>query len=129
MTATQRMVAGFFIAVWLLLVGLRLAASDTLRAALGVDDVAVSLFIAGISVLIAVLLVGVVQRWRWVFWLVLVACLGGVLRVLASATELTGIITTSLPPWYVAVQGVIGIAQIVVAAVMIRGYRRLGVWG
>jgi hypothetical protein len=129
MTATQRVVAGFFIGVWLLLVGLRLSASDTLRAALGIDDLAVSLFIAGISVLIAVLVIGVVQRWRWVFWLVLVACLGGLLRVLASALEMTGIIATSLPRWYVAVQGIIGIAQIVVAAVMIRGYRRLGVWG
>jgi hypothetical protein len=128
MTSTQRIVAGFFISVWVLIVAVRFAASDTLRAALGIDDPAVSVFMAGISVLIAVVLIGIVRRWRWVFWLVLVACLGGVLRVPASALELAGIIATALPPWYVALQAIIGVAQIGVAAAMIRGYRRLGVW-
>jgi hypothetical protein len=129
MTSTQRMVTGFFVGVWALLVALRFAASDTLRTALGVDDPAVSVFIAGISVLITVVVIGVVRRWRWLFWLVLVACVGGVVRVSASALQLAGIIATTLPPWYIALQAIIGVAQIVIAAAMIRGYRRLGVWG
>jgi hypothetical protein len=37
-----------------------------------------------------VLGVGVLRRWRWTFWLVLVAFLFGVLRVPASILELMG---------------------------------------
>jgi len=129
MAATQRVVAGFFIGVWVLLVGLRFAAADTLHAALGIDEPAASIFIAAISVLIAVLLVGTVRRWRWLFWLVLLACLGGAIRVPASALELGGVISTTLPSWYVALQGGIGVTQVVVAVLMVRGYRRAGIWG
>jgi hypothetical protein len=40
------------------------------------------------------LAVGVVRRWRWTFWLILVAFLFGVLRVPVAALQLTG----SWPP-------------------------------
>jgi hypothetical protein len=40
--------------------------------------------LAGLSSLIGFLAVGVVQRWRWTFWLILVAFLFGVLRVPAA---------------------------------------------
>ena len=129
MTPTQRVVAGFFIGVWALLVGLRFAAAETVRVALGINDSVIPLFIAAISVLITVILVGVLRRWRWIFWLVLIANLGGVLRLPASALELVGVISTDLPPWYVILQGAIGAVQVVVALVMIRGYRRAGLWG
>jgi hypothetical protein len=129
MTSTQRVVAGFFIGVLLLLIGVRFVAADTLREELGVDESVVPVFIAAISVLIAVVLVGVVRRWRWVFWLVLLASLGGLFRVPASALELAGVIATALPAWYVLLQGAIGAVQVIVAVVMIRGYRRAGAWG
>ena len=115
--------------VWVVLLAVWIVARDTLRSALSVDDAAVPLFIAGISVLIAFVLVAVVRRWRWVFWLVLLACLGGIIRVPISALELAGIFSTPLPPWYVMLQGAIGAAQIGVAVILIRGYRRAGVWG
>jgi hypothetical protein len=35
--------------------------------------------------------VGVVRRWRWTFWLILVAFLFGVLRVPAAVLQFTGI--------------------------------------
>jgi len=129
MSSTQRVVGGFFIGVWVLLVGLRVAAADALQAALGIDGAAESIFIVAISALIAALLVGIVRRWRWVFWLVLLASVGGAIRVPVSALELGGVISTTLPSWYVALQGGIGVAQVIVAVLMIRGYRRAGVWG
>ena len=129
MTSTQRVVAGFFVGVWLLLMGVRFVAADTFRDALGVDDSVVPVFIAAISGLIAVVLVGIIRRWRWLFWLVLLASLGGVIRVPASALELAGVIATALPAWYVLLQGAIGAVQVIVAVLMIRGYRRAGAWG
>lgn len=129
MTSTQRLVAGFFVGVWAVLIGIRFAAEETLRIALSLDDSLVTVFIVGISVLIAVILVGVGRRWRWLFWLVLLASLGGVLRVPASALQLVGVIATALPSWYVLLQAAIGAAQVALAVVMIRGYRRAGSWG
>ena len=128
MTSTQRLVVAFFTGIWVLVVALRFAAEDTVRVALGIDEPLISFFIAGLSALIAVLVIGVVRRWRWIFWLVLLAFLGGAPRIIASALELSGLIATALPPWYVALQAAIGAVQIVVAIVMIRGYRRGGVW-
>ena len=128
MTLTQRVVAAFFIGVWTLLIGLRIVAEDTIRVALGLAEPAISLFIVGITALIGVLLLGIVRRWRWVFWIVLVASLGGALRIVGSALELAGLIATALPAWYVLLQGAIGAVQVGVAAVMIQRYRRGGIW-
>ena len=128
MTLTQRVVAAFFIGVWTLLIGLRFVAEDTIRVALGLEEPAISLFIVGITALIGVLLLGIVRRWRWVFWIVLVASLGGALRIVGSALELAGLIATALPAWYVLLQGAIGAVQVGVAAVMIQRYRRGGIW-
>jgi hypothetical protein len=33
------------------------------------------------------------------------------------------------PTWYVILQGVIGVAQVLIALAMILAYRRSGVWG
>jgi hypothetical protein len=33
------------------------------------------------------------------------------------------------PLWYVILQGVIGLVQVLIALAMILGYRRSGVWG
>ena len=47
-------------------------------------------FLVAISVLLTLLALAVVRRWRWAFWLVLVAFFAGLLRVPAAALELTG---------------------------------------
>ena len=87
-----------------------------------------SLLIA-LSALIAVLVVGVFRRWRWTFWLVLIAFLFGVLRLPASALQLAGAMPASAPTWYEALQGVIGVVQFLIAIAMVAGYRKAGVWG
>jgi hypothetical protein len=50
-----------------------------------------SLFLAALSAFIGLLAVGVVRRWRWTFWLILVAFLFGVLRVPVAALQLRGL--------------------------------------
>jgi hypothetical protein len=47
-------------------------------------------FLATLSGFIAPLALGVVQRWRWTFWLILVAFLFGVVRVPVATLQLTG---------------------------------------
>jgi len=86
-------------------------------------------FFALLVAFLSVLTVGVVRRWRWIFWLVVIAFCAGALRVPASALELIGALPTTGPGWYEILQGVIGIVQFVIGLALIRGYRREGIWG
>jgi hypothetical protein len=88
-----------------------------------------SLFLAALSAFIGLLAVGAVRRWRWTFWLILVAFLFGVLRVPAAVLQLTGILATNAPIWYVTFQALLGVVQFGIGLVMVVGYRRSGVWG
>jgi hypothetical protein len=88
-----------------------------------------SVFFALLTAFLTVLAVGVIRRWRWIFWLVVVAFCAGALRVPASALELTGALPATSPGWYEVLQGVIGIVQLVIGLALIRGYRREGLWG
>jgi hypothetical protein len=99
----------------------RLPADGGLAGRLGV--------LAMLSAFIGLLSVGVLRRWRWTFWLILVAFGFGVLRVPVAVLQLTGAMEASTPAWYVVLQGLIGVAQLAVALVMFSGYRRSGAWG
>ena len=131
---TQGLVLGFFGLVWVALVVILVVApevyDDALRLPGGDLDQATLVFLVAISCFIALLVVGVLQRWRWTFWLILVAfILGGALRVPASILQLTGIMSTDLPAWYVVLQAFIGVVEVVVGLLMVAGYRREGTWG
>ncbi len=124
---------GFFVLVWIALVAILVLSpevyTETLRKA-GGDSLAIEAsFLIALSALLALLVVGVFHRWRWTFWLVLIAFILGVLRVPASALQLAGMIPASGPTWYVALQGVIGVVQFLIAIAMLVGYRKAGVWG
>jgi hypothetical protein len=82
-----------------------------------------------LTILLAVLSAGVIRGWRWMFWLILLAFLAGILRVPATALELAGIMPRQGPAWYVVTQAVIGLIQFTVALAMLAGYRKAGVWG
>jgi hypothetical protein len=75
------------------------------------------------------LCIGVVRRWRWTFWLVLVAFLAGVLRVPVAILQLTGVLAADGPRWYVVFQGLLGVLQVAIGLAMAAGYRRAGTWG
>ena len=131
---SQALVLGFFLLAWTSLVVILAVAPDVygqaLRLPSGDGRLADSAFVAVLTVFIAVLCVGVVRRWRWMFWLVLVAFLAGVLRVPASILELVGVLPAAGPTWYVVVQAVLGLAQFGIGLVMLaefRGSRRA--WG
>ena len=82
-----------------------------------------------ITAFISLLAVGVCKRWRWTFWLMLVAFLFGVLRVPASILELMGVLSATGPTWYVVFQAVLGLVQFGIGLLMLAGFRRAGVWG
>ena len=134
MNRTQGLVLGFFGLVWVALVVILAVApevyDDALRLPSGDFGQAALVFLVAISCLIALLVVGVLRRWRWTFWLSLVAfILGGALRVPASILQLTGMVSTDLPAWYVVLQAIIGVVEFVVGLLMLAGYRREGIWG
>ena len=126
---TQALVLGFFAAAWLGLVALLIAAPEVYAARVGADDRGTqALFLAALTVFLALLAVGVARRWRWIFWLLAVAFVAGVLRVPAAALELAGVLPASGPPWYAFLQGALGLVQLAIGLLMLAGYRRGGVW-
>ena len=124
---------GFFLVVLVSLVVIRAATPDVYDQALRLPASwppwAGIAFLLALAAFIALLAVGVLQRWRWTFWLILVAFLAGVLRVPVAILQLAGVLPTNLPSWYVVFQGLIGLAQLAIGLAMLAGYRRSGVWG
>jgi hypothetical protein len=124
---------GFFVAVWIALVAILALSPDiyaqTLRQVPGDMRTIEVTFLAALTALIVVLVIGILRRWRWAFWLILVAFLFGVLRIPASVLQLAGQMPATGPGWYEAMQGLIGAVQFLVALAMIAGYRKAGVWG
>jgi Na+(H+)/acetate symporter ActP len=86
-------------------------------------------FVAALSILIGLLSLGVLRRWRWIFWLILIAFLLGAVRIPASVLQLFGVLPATGPAWYEVLQGIIGAAQFVIALAMLAGYRKAGPWG
>jgi len=86
-------------------------------------------FLAALLAFLAVLGVGVVRRWRWLFWLLLLAFAVGLVRVPLAVLQLSGQLAPEGPGWYVVLQGIIGVVQSGLAYVMFAGYRRAGPWG
>jgi hypothetical protein len=128
---TQGLVLGFFLVVWVSLLAILVVAPEVYDQALRLPggrgaELAV---LAGLSALIGLLAVGVVRRWRWTFWLILIAFLFGLLRVPVAALQLTGILATDTPSWYVLYQGLLGVAQFGIGLTMTVDYRRAGPWG
>lgn len=133
MNRTQGLVLGFFAAVWVALVVILIAAPEIYNQALRLPDSPRGAWAAGflavLSAFLLVLGVGVVRRWRWTFWLVLVAFILGVLRVPASGLQLAGVLSAAVPTWYALLQAFLGLVQFAIGLAMLAGYRRAGVWG
>jgi hypothetical protein len=130
---SQALVLGFFGATWIALLLILLFAPgvyiDVLKPPLQARTLVEIGFLLALTVLIAVLVVGVLRRWRWAFWLIVVAFLAGLLRVPATILELAGVLPAGGPDWYVVLQGVIGVFQFTIALALLLGYRRSGAWG
>lgn len=85
-------------------------------------------FMAAIALLVTVLAMGVIWRWRWVFWLVLIAFVLSGLQIVALPFELAGILPPQYPVWYALFRALVAAAQLAIGLWMIRIYRRCGVW-
>jgi hypothetical protein len=130
---TQWLVLAFFLAVWAAVITILAVSPQVYRPGLarapGSLRAAQIVFVVALSGLIGVISAGVVRRWRWLFWLILVVFLLGVLRVPVTVLELSGLMVASGPAWYIAVQGGVAVARFAIALLMLAGYRRSGVWG
>jgi hypothetical protein len=89
---------------------------------------AATLLLVGVGGGLALVMVGVLRRWRWVFWLVLAAFGGMILDIPATILQLTGILPALFPLWYSLCR--MGASMIVVgiAVWMLHIYRYHGVW-
>lgn len=131
---TQQLVLGFSVLACVALIAILAAAPEVyeqlLRLPGGEPKLPMLAFLTALSTFLMLLGVGVVRRWRWTFWLVLVAFLiGGVLRVPASILQLREMLPTDFPAWYLMLQALIGGVQVAIGLLMVVGYRRDGVWG
>ena len=88
----------------------------------------VTLFLVGILVFIAILIVGVIHHWRWLFWLLLVAFGCMILEIPATLLQLTGSIPNLFPVWYSLCRMGVSLIAVVIAVWMFHIYRHYGVW-
>jgi hypothetical protein len=129
---TQALVLGFFLLAVTSLLAILAAAPEVydqaLRLPTGNRAVEIA-FLPALIGFITLLGIGVVRRWRWTFWLILVAFLAGVLRVPVAILQLMGVLAADGPRWYVTFQGLVGVLQAAIGLAMVAGYRRAGAWG
>jgi len=115
-----------FLAVLVLAPGVYAAA---LRLPPGTGPAPELAFLVALSLFLLLLALGVVRRWRWTFWLIVVAfVVGGALRIPASLLELAGKLPPTGPAWYVTLQAGIGAVQLAIGLAMLAGWRRGGPW-
>ncbi len=125
----------FFLLAALFLVAVYVAApsiyTQTLLLQLSPTDrypLAATLFLVGILVFVAIVIVGIMRHWRWLFWLLLVAFGFMILEVPATILQLTGVIPSLFPAWYSLCRMGVSILAVVIAVWMIYIYRHYGVW-
>src|SRR5215472_5302508 len=90
--------------------------------------VPVTLFLVGVLVLITLLSFGVVRKFRWLFWLILVAFTASVIQIPVEGLQLLGVFPNPYPVWYSLFRGGVGFIELGFAFWMIQTYRHQGVW-
>ncbi len=89
---------------------------------------AATLLLIGIGGFLAIVMVGVLRRWRWVFWLVLVAFAGMILDLPATILQLAGILPSLFPVWYSLCRMGTSLIAVGIFVWMLQIYRHHGVW-
>jgi cell division protein FtsW (lipid II flippase) len=90
--------------------------------------VPVTLFLVGILAVIALLILGVVRHWRWVFWLMLIAFASSALHIPITLLQMTGVLPSADPLWYGLFRTGVAVVELALAVWMIHIYRHEGVW-
>lgn len=88
----------------------------------------ITLFLGALLMFIAALIIGVLRRWRWLFWLLLVAFGFSVLAVPVMILQLMGRVPDSFPTWYSLCRLGVALLEVGLAIWMAQVYRRYGVW-
>jgi hypothetical protein len=132
-TAATRRLQGVLIAFFVLVTAALLVIARTQPDIYGQDLAALpgwagALFFLVLIVAEAILVAGILRRWHWLFWALLVVFGFSAVRVPLLPLQLARLIPGGDPPWYALLQAGIGLAQAAIAAWMLRLYRRHGVW-
>lgn len=90
--------------------------------------VPVTLFLIGILTMIALLILGVMRHWYWLFWLILLAFAGSVIQIPVEGFQLMGIVPNPYPVWYSLFRGAVGFIELGFAFWMFQTYRHHSVW-
>jgi hypothetical protein len=133
MNRTQALVIGFFAVALVGFVAILALApavySVAFRSSPARSPVLELALLLALTAFLVLLSIGTLRRWRWLFWLILLAFLAGILRLPASVLEITGLLPSAGPAWYALLQAGIGVVQFLIGLAMIAGYRRSGPWG
>jgi hypothetical protein len=131
----QQTLLAFFLLAVLLLAAASLAdpAIPTRTLALTLSPVArfpaaAGFLLAGIAGLLAIFIVGVLRRWRWMFWLVLVAFGAMLLDLPATLLQWMGVLPDPFPFWYSLCRVGVSLVAGGMASWMLSIYRHHGVW-
>ena len=89
--------------------------------------IAATLFMIAILAFIAILLIGIRQHWRWLFWLLLLAFGAMILEIPATIFQLNGTLPNPYPTWYNLCRMGVSLLAILIALWMFSIYRRYGV--
>lgn len=88
----------------------------------------VTLFLIGVVIFIALLIFGVLRRWRWLFWLMLIAFSCSLLQIPAILLQIAHILPGSDPLWYSLLRIAVALVEAGIAVWMIQIYRYEGTW-
>lgn len=130
---TQGLVIGFFALAATGFVAILALAPDVYSETLKIRPNSSRLpelaFLLALTSVLLLLSIGTARRWRWTFWLILVAFIAGILRLPASVLQVSGVLPATGPVWYMLLQAGTGVVQFLIGLAMISGYRRSGPWG
>ena len=133
--ALQRAIIAFFTLTVALLLVLYLTAPSIYVDALMLDPeptnshpLAINLFLVALLIFIATLCVVVLRRWRWLFWLAMIAFLVAPLEIPAGILQLLNVFPIQQPAWYVLLRMATAIVECALGVWMLLTWRRCGVW-
>jgi hypothetical protein len=88
----------------------------------------VTLFLVAILTFLTVLTVGVLRRWRWLFWLLLVAFAASVIQIPVLLLTILDVVPSPNPLWYSLLRLAAAMYELALAVGMISIYRHQGAW-
>lgn len=135
--ALQRAILAFFSSMIVVLLVLYLLAPSIYVETLMLDrattaheshPLAITVFLCAIVAFVTMGSIGVMRRWRWVFWLAMFAFLASLLEIPAGILQLLDVLPIDQPAWYVILRMAISVVEFALGLWMLRVWRTCGVW-